>query len=281
MNKIIVCTDGSRYAPSIYAHAAWAAGKLQLRVELLHVHDQPTNGRGRGDFSGAIGFDASDELLDEMVELDAAKAKVARRQADALLQDASNVLITAGIPDVVSTQRHGELVDAIHELHDRTALLAVGKRGADADMAKGHLGGNLERVLRASERPVLVASRAFRPIGTAVIAFDGRPGSLRAIHYAEMPILRDVNCLLVTVGEAAQQPVLEEAKVRLEQAGLRVRLISVDGDPREAVPMAVTENHADLLAMGAYGHGRLHSMFLGSVNTSLLQTCRVPALVLR
>lgn len=282
MNRIVVCTDGSRYAPSVYAHAAWAARKLRLGVELLHVHDHPAKARVRGDLSGAIGFDASEDLLDEMVALDAAKAKLARRQADALLQDAAQVLASAGIGEIAATQRHGELVDAIGDLQDRTALLVIGKRGADADMAKGHLGGNLERVLRASEQPVLVAARAFQPIETAVIAFDGRPGSMQAIQYlAEMPILRDVECRLVTVGPVARPSVLEDARTRLEQAGLRITAMSVEGDPRDAIPMAVTESGADLLVMGAYGHGRLHGMFLGSVTTSLLQTCRVPALVLR
>ena len=44
------------------------------------------------------------------------------------------------------------------------ALIVIGKRGEGADFAKLHLGSNLERVVRAMHKPVLVASRAFKPV---------------------------------------------------------------------------------------------------------------------
>jgi nucleotide-binding universal stress UspA family protein len=282
MRKIIACTDGSRYAPSVYDHAAWAASRLGIGVEVLHVYDRPAGSQERGDLSGAIGFDASEDLLDEMVELEAAKAKVSRRRAEALLDAATHVLHAAKVGDVSSIQRYGGLVEAIHEAEDRTELLVIGKRGEDADMAKGHLGSNLERVLRSSERPVLVASRAFRPIEKAVIAFDGRSASLRAIEYlVRSPLLRGMKCHLVTAGTAPTSSTLNEARSLLERAGAAVQAETLPGDPSEVVPAAVTAGKADLLVMGAYGHGRLHGMFLGSVTTALLQACRVPALVLR
>jgi nucleotide-binding universal stress UspA family protein len=39
-------------------------------------------------------------------------------------------------------------------------VILIGKRGEAADFAKGHLGSNLERIVRASHKPVFVASRA-------------------------------------------------------------------------------------------------------------------------
>ncbi|MFN3316727.1 MAG: DHHW family protein, partial [Raineya sp.] len=42
-----------------------------------------------------------------------------------------------------------------------------------ADFAKGHLGSNLERIVRASHKPVFVASRAFKPISKVLVAYDG------------------------------------------------------------------------------------------------------------
>jgi nucleotide-binding universal stress UspA family protein len=282
MRRIIACTDGSRYAPSVYAHAAWAASRLSTSVEVLHVHDRPADPRERGDLSGAIGSDASEDLLDEMLELDAARARLAHRRAEAVLQDAARVLGEAGVRDVSTTQRHDGLAEAIHEAEARIELLVIGKRGEDADMAKGHLGSNLERVLRISEWPVLVASHTFRPIGTAIIAFDGQPSSLRAIEYlVRLPLLHGVTCHLVTAGEAAAPSTMDEAKALLEQACAEVHVETLPGDAREVVPAAIMDQKADLLVMGAYGHGRLHGMFLGSVTTALLQACRVPTLVLR
>ena len=86
---------------------------------------------------------------------------------------------------------------------------------------------------------------------------------------------------MVTAGTAPTSSMLEEGKMLLERAGADVHAETLPGDPREVVPAAVTGGEADLLVMGAYGHGRLHGLFLGSVTTALLQACRVPALVLR
>lgn len=282
MSKILACTDGSIYAPSVYGHAAWAATRLGVGVEVLHVHDTPRVSRGQSDLSGAIGFDASSELLEEIVAAEEANARVAQRRAQSILDDAKRVLQGAGVTEVTLTQRHGALVETLQEFEKHAEMVVIGKRGEAADFAKGHLGSNLERVLRGRERPVLVASRAFRPITRAVIAYDGRRVAERAIEYlARVPILRDVECHLVMVDDASQQAELDRAARQLLDAGLKVRGEIVQGDPRTVISAAVTEGGADLLVMGAYGHGRLRTMFLGSTTTALLQGCRVPTLILR
>ena len=77
MSKILVCTDGSLYAPSIYQYAAWAAEKLRAEVQLLHVierNDAPV----AHDFSGNLGFHANEELMGELIRLDETHARVAR-----------------------------------------------------------------------------------------------------------------------------------------------------------------------------------------------------------
>src|SRR3546814_2711651 len=89
----------------------------------------------------------------------------------------------------------GDIVEAVAEMEEDTRLLVIGKRGEAADFAKLHLGSNLERVVRTSRRPILVASRAFRPIERFLIAFDGGPSAVKAVeHIAGGSLLRGLQC---------------------------------------------------------------------------------------
>src|SRR3546814_7414358 len=59
----------------------------------------------------------------------------------------------------------------------------------------------VERVVRQSVKPVLVASRTFRKIARALIAFDGGPSSRKAVSFAATsPLFEDVELHLVVAG---------------------------------------------------------------------------------
>jgi nucleotide-binding universal stress UspA family protein len=283
MTKILACTDGSIYAPSIYGHAAWAAARLGAAVEVLHMLDRHPGAVTATDLSGTIGFDASQGLLQKMVELDEAQGRLAQQRSRAILEDAERVLRAAGVAEVLLTLRHGALVETLPEFEATADLVVVGKRGEAADFAKGHLGSNLERVLRTSTRPVLVASRAFKPMGRAVLAYDGRAASRKAVDYlAAQPLLRGVAVHLLTVGSVGvDEEGLAEARFKLGKAGLDVQMQATAGRPDEVIARVVADTGADLLVMGAYGHGALRKMILGSVTSTLLRECRVPVLVFR
>jgi nucleotide-binding universal stress UspA family protein len=284
MKPILACTDGSQYAPSIYQHAAWAAernGSSSVRV--LHVLERHET-TSVGDLSGNFGFDASAGLMEELVELDEAHARVARLRGKAILEDAKKQLTDKGVKTVEALQRHGALVDTVEEFEDDAAVVVLGKRGEHLDFAKGHLGSNLERVARSAKIPVFVASRAFQPIESFLIAFDGGPSALKAIHYvASNPLLKGLACHLVAVGKPGSELAreLENAATGLRGAGFEVKADLHQGDPEEIITREVEERKVNLLAMGAYGHSRIRRLVLGSTTTTLLRECHVPVLLFR
>ncbi|WP_137181174.1 universal stress protein [Roseomonas sp. AR75] len=282
MSRILACTDGSVYAASIYDHAAWAAQRLGgATVQVLHVLDRAVSGPP-ADHSGAIGFDASEELLRELAEVDAARGRVALRRARALLDDAERRLRAAGVGQVTLTQRHGSVVETVTEFEAGADLVVIGKRGEAADFDKGHLGANLERVVRASALPVLVAARAFRPIARVLIAYDGGAAALKAIDYAvRQKLLKGLECHLVTVAPQAAAPKLDRPAELLRGGGLQVVTEVLHGEPEGAIAAYVGAAGIDLLAMGAYGHSRIRTLLVGSTTTALLRACRVPVLVFR
>ena len=235
MPRVLACTDGSIYATSVYDHAAWAAERLGgALVQVLHVLDRAAAATP-ADRSGTIGFDASEELLRELAEVDAERGRVALRRARALLAEAERRLRAAGVAEVALAQRHGSVVEAVAEFEAGADLVVIGKRGEAADFAVGHLGANLERVVRASARPVLVASRAFRPIGRVLIAYDGGPAASKAIDYAARgSALKGLDCHVVAVAPRGGGTLDRPAGV-LRRGELAVTAEVLPGEPEQAI----------------------------------------------
>lgn len=286
MLKILACTDGSApYGASVIDHAAWAAGRLEAAVEVLHVLDHSADRQGApADLSGSIGVDAREDLLAQLAELDAAKGKIAMKRARLVLDDAKARLEKAGVAEIALTQRHGTLVDTLNDLEAAADLLVIGKRGEGHDVASAHLGANLERVVRASRRPVLVASRAFHPVAHALIAFDGSASARRAVEWVtRRPLLAGLRCTLLSVGYVGseRQEQIDWAMAQLHGAGVAADAVTAQGDPEEVIASTVRDRSVDLLAMGAYGHSRIRALIVGSTTTSMIRTCKIPLLMFR
>lgn len=278
MSSILTCTDGSSYARSIYQHASWAAKRSGLPIHVVHVIERDEK-HGLRDLSGSIGFDASDELLEEIAKHDESHARVARLRGKAILDDAVKQLEGH---EVATTQRHGSVVETLEGFEEGAEMIVIGKRGEHADFAKGHLGSNLERVVRSAEIPVLVAAREFRPVKRFLIAYDGGPSVLKALHYvATKPLLTGAECHLVMAGPEQETAELESAATALRGAGFDVKLDVIAGDPDEVVACEVKDRDVDLLVMGAYGHSRVRNLILGSTTTHLVRTCHVPVMLFR
>jgi hypothetical protein len=77
--------------------------------------------------------------------------------------------------------------------------------------------------VRAAHRPVFVASRAFQPITSVLVAYDGGSSSMKAVdHMARSPLFAGLKVTIATVGSAT--PVvkkgLADAEALLKAAGI-------------------------------------------------------------
>lgn len=284
MSHLITCTDGSLYAPSVYQHSAWAAARMGAGVKVLHVLDPHRELAHGGDLTGAIGFDASAELTEELAKLEENQARVAKLKGKAILEDATKQLTAAGVASIETLQRHGTLTETLEELEPAAELVVIGKRGEHCDFAKGHLGGELQRVIRTSVRPVLVASRAFKPIERFLIAYDGGPSVLKAVEFVlNNPLLKGLHCHLLRAGRVDDNAryYLEETAQKLRTAGYEVTSQATHGPAADIIGAYVKEQHIDLLVMGAYGHSPIRQFILGSTTTTMVRTCQIPVLMFR
>ena len=284
MANILALVDGSLYGRSVCDHAAWAAGRLAAPVELLHVLGPRLPSTDAPDLSAHLDVEAIGHLLAELAAHDEQAASLAQRRARAILDAARARLAEAGVADVAVRLRQGELVETLAALEPATRLLVVGKRGEAADFARLHLGSNLERILRASQRPVLVAARAFRPIARVVVAFDGGPSAIKAVaHLAGDPLLRGLPIHLLMAGTPSAQAGarLAEAEATLRQAGFDATSATRPGAAEDVITEHVANGAADLLVMGAYGHSRIRTLIIGSTTTTMIRSCLIPVLLFR
>ena len=281
--KIVALVDGSIYSHSVCENAAWIASRTLASVELLHVLGR-REGTETSDLSGSIALGARSALLEELTRLDEQRAKLQQQRGRAILEDAKAVLAGAGVTDVTTRLRIGDILETVAEAEADADILVIGKRGEAADFAKLHLGSNIERIGRASHKPVFIAARGFREPRRLLIAFDGGPSSMKAAAYiAGNPLFTGLECHLLMAGENTpeRRHKLEEAAALFASAGREVKAFVAATAPETAIADHVEAQEIDLLAMGAYGHSRIRSLIIGSTTTEMIRSCKVPVMLFR
>lgn len=278
---LIALVDGSAYSESLCHYAGWIAARAGAGVKLYHVLPK-SDADDQRDLSGAIRLGARSRLMDRLSALDAERAGLAHEHGRAILDDAQALVASHGVP-VETRLRHGDLIDTVTRKEDGGSLILIGKRGEAADLAAGHLGSNLERIVRAAHHPVFVANRAFHDLHRVLIAYDGGASADRAVdHIAASPVFAGLDLTLVQVGDTTPSDALMAARTRLSEAGHQVRLEARAGEPEHVLAeMTEPEGSHDLLVMGAYGHSRIRSLLVGSTTTQMVRSCRVPVLLFR
>jgi nucleotide-binding universal stress UspA family protein len=282
-DKLIALVDGSIYSASVCDHAAWISERTGAPVEILHVLGRREASEGQ-DLSGAIQLGARTALMEELAELDAKRAKLAAQRGRAILEDAYALMTKAGVTEITTRLRHGDLIETLADVEKDARAILIGKRGEAADFAQGHLGSNLERIVRTAHRPVIVASRAFKPVNRVLVAYDRGASAMKAVdHIARSSLFRGLAVSIVTVGAETPEVLkgLEDAKSVLKAAGIEAETAVIAGQPETALGELVERDGYDMVVMGAYGHSRIRSLIIGSTTTEMIRSCKVPIVLMR
>ncbi|XIA67138.1 universal stress protein [Bradyrhizobium sp. TZ2] len=114
------------------------------------------------------------------------------------------------------------------------------------------------------------------------IAWDGSRLAARAMRDA-MPFLMGAKAVtVIAVNENASEASSDQIASHLSRRGIaaRVQRLKADrGKIQGAILSIAAESGIGLLAMGAYGHSRLHERLLGSVTRGMVDTMTVPVLM--
>jgi nucleotide-binding universal stress UspA family protein len=287
MKRILLCTDGSVFSQSSYQYGAWFATRLEAKVDVLYVSDARSQATTEAaNLSGSIGVDASDVLLNQLVALEYEKAKLNHQRAKLILQDAEEALTRGGVEAVQVMHKTGFLVDYLPELEPEVDLIILGKRGETAEFASGHLGANLERIVRASNKPCLVTSHQFQPIKRFLLAYDGSKSSQKLLQFlTAFTAFTGLELHIITVANSVEDATanarVEEAKQQARRGRFEPICCLTEGNPESAIAEYIKEQNISLLLMGAYGHSRIRHLVIGSTTAQILRSSNIPVLVFR
>ncbi len=282
-NLVMGCIDGSRASPTVCDYSAWASLRLDAPLVFLHVLDEAGSSKSL-DLSGNIGLGSREHLLQELVELDARRARIMREQGQLMLEAAVERVQADGVTAPQTRQRHGDLVETLRELEHEMRLLVIGRQGQEADDQGDHVGSHLESVIRTMHRPILVTAGEFREPRSVMLAFDNGPSTRKGIEMiAGSPLFKGLPIHLLMVGADTKDAweAINAAKGQLEKAGFSVEASIRAGDVEKVLLDYEEEQDIDMIVMGAYGHSRIRQFFVGSTTTNILAHTRRPLLLLR
>lgn len=169
-------------------------------------------------------------------------------------------------------------------LHARHAdLVVLGQE--DPDDPATHVARHfVEDITMSAGRPVVVVPYAGR-VATfgenVIVAWDGGREAARALADA-MPILEHARFVTVATVEKREReaPTGFDVAKYLERHRIRAGFITLPRDSGSSTGATLlnqlSDRHADLLVMGAYGHARARERVLGGVTRTLLETMTVP-----
>jgi len=234
------------------------------------------------------------------------------RGLDAVAESARKILAQRW-PDVDARVVDGPTVDAILTRAERVGarVIVLGSHGHGA-IARLLLGSTSLGVVRRMKHAALIVRGSPRGFGRVVVGLDGSLPARRTVAFLaalEAPAGGEVT--LVRVLEAAALPSLavmpaparavllaqvraandaeekkylreaEAAASELRGAGWKVKTVVRTGSPLDELLAAAKAARAQLLAVGARGHGALERLLLGSVAEGALHRAPMSVLVVR
>jgi len=281
--QVMAAIDGSTFSEGVCDAAAWASLALEAPLTFLHVNDNHAPPEERN-LSGNLLAGGRERLLEELARLDEQRARVAQEQGRLMLQAARERAIQDGVAEPATRQRNGTLVETLEELQGDMRLLVIGKRGEGAEQASGHLGSNLERVVRTLHRPILMVPASFEAPKKVMLAFDGSKTTRKGVEMlAKSPLFAGIPVHVVIIGAETgdNRSQLDWALKTLRDAGHEAEGAIRAGEVEATLRTYKEEKGIDLLVMGAYGHSRIRHLLVGSTTTEMLRRASVPILLLR
>jgi nucleotide-binding universal stress UspA family protein len=129
--------------------------------------------------------------------------------------------------------------------------------------------------------PLLVSPSEYRDFRAPLLAWDGSPKSRKALALvAELAALLELSVRVVTAEDDDRnaQTLLAEAEEELRYRRVTTSGVRRSGHPDDAIFEEIGAG-ADLVAMGAHGHGRVVELVLGSTTDRVLRAATVPVLL--
>jgi nucleotide-binding universal stress UspA family protein len=282
--QVLACIDGAALTEAVCDYAAWISQKTEAPLKLLHTINHHHETSIKSDLSGNIGLGTQEHLLEEITSLEQQQSKLKMQQGKLVLQAATDHIEEKGVA-TTSTQRHGDLIEAVIDLEDSIRVLVLGLRGQVHDKQENQIGAKLEAVIRSLHCPILIVNDQFKTPERIMLAYDGSEAADKAVDMvASSPLYSGLTCHLVCVNnnEETASKLLKKAEAKLQSAdNIEVITTKLKGKADMELCAYQRQHDIDLTVMGAFSHSRLHDMLLGSFTHKMLVNTKKPLLLLR
>jgi nucleotide-binding universal stress UspA family protein len=271
MKQLLVALDGSPHSASAAQLAFALAAPFEARVTGIHVLDlAQMDASFIADLSGSVGFQPFLNLTAELRE-------ALKGIGEAVVADFEEKRRAAGIAGGARIEE-GLVVARLLEAAESADLLLLGTRGVGGKKSAS-LGGHADHLLRRIRRPAVVCPRTYTRPSRILAAFDDSEKASRALALgAAIAAGLGVSLEVLTVSPGAHEADRrrQDAERIVSSTGASHRFLTASGHPEESILSAI--GPADLVAMGAHGHGRIIEMVLGSTTERILRSSPAPVL---
>jgi nucleotide-binding universal stress UspA family protein len=275
--------DGSNISEAVCDYASWIAKKINAPLKLLHtIEHNPIP--AVADLTGTLGLGTSEELLQELTQVEQERSRLLIEQGNQMLKAARERAVTNGVSQVDIRQRHGALAESLIDMEEQIRVLVVGIRGEQHQQKNSGVGTQLESTIRALHKPIFVVNKAFNEPRTIMLAYNGSDAANKALDLVSTsPLFKGMPCHLVYVGddEPNANQLLAVGERQLAASGVEVKKVKLKGKLEDVLAQYQIDQNIDLMVMGAFGHSRIREILLGSFTAKMLEKTQRPLLLLR
>jgi len=277
IKRVLAPTDGSEQSARMVEQATRFAGSLKASICFLHVIDVKLL---EAPFLKDLTALSGAGLAVPVVPPDL--TRLLRQRGEEALALARGIAERAGVP-CETRMVTGIVPRCICEEAALWDLVVLGRTGENRRWSEGGVGSITGAVARRCPTPVMVIAEA-GPIAKAsslLLAYDGSPHARKALKTA-VSLARewDRELLILSVGQRAGA-LVDEAGAYAGDHGARATTVREQGDPRERIVAVARERDVAMVVVGAFGHGRLLEMMLGSTTSYVLEHVQSSVLLVR
>lgn len=265
--NIMLAVDGSVYTEYVLSLGVMIARAFQSHIHVLTVADIRVF-----EWASAISADGFVPIAPSSI-YQKESIRLMEEKCSKVLDKCAQLLNKENI-DFELEKQVAAPVDAIVERSQIADLLIMGKCGEFSRWDKKKLGATVEAVSRAARKPIIVADKFKAPITNILFGYDGSPNANQVMQYVGH--LAE-NCpATVTVLCVSDEPELAEQNIRnaekyLNNFNIKLESLILPGTPDKEIIKYAQAHNSQFIAIGAYGHSRIHEVILGSSTENILR----------
>lgn len=283
---VLACINGHPPSESVIDYSSWLAKTMNSGLKLFHAIDNQFHDNS-ADLSGSIGLGAREDLLAEIVKIEHEQNKLLQQKSKLILESAKLYAEKSGIKDLKVCLRKGRVLDNILDFKNDLSMAVIGKYGKNhqgMSSKKSPIGHKVESIVKKVHLPILIVSEPFIEPKSITLSYDGSVGAIKVLDFLSTNFKGSlINFEVVYFGEDNEknQKMLLVAKDKLAKSGFKVELKIITESTEDSLPNYLANSKSDILAMGAFGHGVLHDIFVGSFTLKMIQKSSKPILLVR